>query len=126
MRESVLLLMFLLYGLFPLPDSDSYSDLDSDSKLYGYNSITQNMFPLTQTRIWIPFPNGYCTHVRDRSLSQGQISVPITYISIRGSESESELMEKSCTVQDFVSEFESESESGNGNKSYNTCLLVKH
>ena len=25
-------------------------------------SIMQNMFPLTQTQIWIPFPNVYCTH----------------------------------------------------------------
>ena len=62
------------------------------------------------TQIWIPFPNGYCTHFRDGSPSQGQISVPITYISIRGSESKSEQMEKSCIVQ------ESESEYGNGNK----------
>ena len=58
------------------------------------------------------FPNGYCTHFRDGSLSQGQISVPIPYIWIRGSESESEPVEKSCTVQ----ESESESVSGSGNK----------
>ena len=38
------------------------------------------------------------------------------FISIRGSESESEPMEKSCRVQESVSVSESESESGNGNK----------
>ena len=80
------------------------------------HSIMQNIFPLTGTgtQIHIPFPNGYCAHCRDRSLFQGQISIPITYISIRGSESESELMEKYCIVQQ--SESESESEFGNGNK----------
>ena len=65
-----------------------------------HNNIMQNMFPLTWIQFRIPFPYGYCTYFRDGYLSQGQISVPITYISIRGSESESE----------------SESESGNGNK----------
>ena len=78
------------------------------------HSIMQNMFSLTQIQILIPFPNGCCTHFKDGSLSQGQISVPITYISIRGSKSESEPMEKSCIVQESVSE--SKSESGNGNK----------
>ena len=44
------------------------------------------MFPLTQI----------CNHFRDGFLCQGQISVPITYILIRGSESKSEPMEKSA------------------------------
>ena len=61
-----------------------------------------------------PFPNGYCAHFRDGYPSQEQIFVPITYISIRGSESKSELMGKSCTVQESVCE--SESEYCNGNK----------
>ena len=99
-----------LYGLFPLPDSDS----DSDSKPYGY------IVSLTSTWIRIPFPNGYCTHFRGGSPSQGQISVPVTYISIRGSESESEPMEKYCIVQESVSESESKSESCNGNKPLHT------
>ena len=70
----------------------------------------------TQIQIRIPFTNGYCTHFWDGSLSLGQIFVPITYILIRGSESESEPMENSCIVQASLSESESESESGNGNK----------
>ena len=78
------------------------------------------IFTLVQIQIQIPsqisFPNGYCTHFKDRSLFQGQISIPITYISIRGSESESEPMEKSCIVQESVSEWESESGYGNVNK----------
>ena len=56
----------------------------------------------------MPFLNGYCTHFRDGSSSQGQISVPIIYNSIRGPESESEPMGKSCIMQESVAE------SGNG------------
>ena len=40
------------------------------------------------------FPDGYCTHFRDGSPSQGQISVPIPYIWIRGLESVSVSVEK--------------------------------
>ena len=100
-------------GLFPLPDSDS----DSDSKPNGY-IVLYRSFSSAQTRIpiQIPFLNGYCTHFRDGSLSQGQISIPITYISIRGSESESEPVEKFCIVQESISESGSESDSGSGNK----------
>ena len=43
-------------------------------------------------------------------------SPSLIYISIRGSESKSEPMEKSCVVQESVSESESE----NGNKLKNT------
>ena len=60
------------------------------------------------------FPNGYCTHFRDIYLSQGQISIPIPYIWIRGSESDSEPVEKSGIVQE--SESESESSSGNNDR----------
>ena len=31
--------------------------------------LVQNMFPLTQIQIRIPFPTGYCTHFRDRCMS---------------------------------------------------------
>ena len=77
---------------------------------------------------WIPNPMAtyyYAGHVSTDSDSdsnplpkwvlyqfKGQIFVPVTYISIRGSE----LMGKSCIVQESLSESESESESGNGNK----------
>ena len=44
------------------------------------------------------------------------ISVLITFISIRGSESESEPVEKSYIVQESVSVSESESTSGSENK----------
>ena len=80
---------------------------------YGFqtlwlHNIMLNMFPLTQTWIWITFPNGYCTHFRDRSR--------LYYIHFNQvSESKSEPMEKYCTVQK-KSVSESESESGNGNK----------
>ena len=80
-------------GLFTLPDSDS--DPDSDSKSNGDIVLCRNIHigsdpdpdPCTES-----FPNRYCTHFRDRYLSQGQISVPILYISIRESESVSEPM----------------------------------
>ena len=78
-------------GLFPLTEPDS----DSDSKPYSYIVLCSSFST---------------THFREGSPSQGQISVPITYISIRGSESESEPVEKSYIVEEF------ESESGNGNK----------
>ena len=79
-------------GLFILQDPDS----DSDSKHYGYIvlfrtfHIGSDLDP--DNYLDGGFPNGYCIHFRDKSPSQGQISVPITYISIRGSESESEPM----------------------------------
>ena len=92
--------------LIPLPDSDLDLDLDLDSKPYGYTLLCRACFDCTDSyliQIQIPFPNGYCTHFWDGSPSQGQNSVPITYISIRGSESKSKPMEKSCIVQEFVS-----------------------
>ena len=81
------------YGSFTLPDSDS--DSDSDSKPDGYIVLCRSFHvgsdpdpdPCTES-----FPNCYCTHFRDRYLSQGQISIPIPYTSIRGSESGSEPM----------------------------------
>ena len=78
------------------------------------------LFPLVQ--IWVQIPiqmvSGMVTvtilgmdlHPRDRCLSQ------FYYISIRGSESRCEQVEKSCIVQEFVSVSESESESSSGNK----------
>ena len=83
------------------------------------------MFPLAQIQTSIPLPNGYCTHVRDRYLSQGQISNPITYILIRGSESESKPKGKSCIIQESVSESESESESSNGHNPLQEAKLSK-
>ena len=80
-------------GLFTLPDSDS--DSDSDSKPDGYIVLYRNIYigsdldsdPCTES-----FPNHYCTYFGDRYLSRGQMSIPIPYISIRGSESGSEPM----------------------------------
>ena len=81
----------MLYGLFTLPDPDS----DSDPKPYGYVVLLRT-FHIRSDPDPGPysdgFPNSHCTHFRDRSLFLRQISVPTTYISIRGSESESELM----------------------------------
>ena len=80
------------------------------------------LFQLVQIQIRIPVQivswMDYCTHFRDGSPFQGQISVPISYIWIRGSKSESEPVEKSCIVQ----ESESESVSGSGNMATKGCL----
>ena len=105
------------YGLFTLPDTGSDSDSDLDSKPDGYIVLCRSFHigsdpdldPCTES-----FPNHYCTHFRNRYLSQGQMSIPIPHISIRGSESGSEPMWNFCIVQE--SESESESESGNVNK----------
>ena len=78
---------------------------------------------LTRIQTLIPSPNGYCTHFRDSFLSQGQISIPIAYILIRVSESESKPIEKSCIVQESMSE--SEYESSNGNKPLQEAKLSK-
>ena len=43
-------------GSFPLPDWDSDSDSNLDSKTLWLHSIMQNMFPLTQIQIRIHFP----------------------------------------------------------------------
>ena len=98
-------------GLFPLPEMDS----ESDSKPYHYNVLCRNC-STGRVRIQVPIQMvlqivtvpilGMDLCPRDRSPSQ------FYYISIRGSESESEPVEKSCIVQ--VSD--SESVSGNGNK----------
>ena len=84
----------MYYGIFPLLQSDSDSDLDSDSFPDGYSVLCRtfstgsdsNSDPYSDG-----FPNGYCTHFRDGSLSQGR------------SPSQSD------------SESESDSESGSGN-----------
>ena len=91
--------LFFSSGLFPLPDSDSDSFPDGYIVLYRTFPTGSDSDSCTDS-----FPNGYYTHLRDGSPSQGQISVPIYYISIRGSESESKPVEKFCTVQESVSE----------------------
>ena len=62
---------------------------------------------------------GMDLHPKDRLLS-----LLHTLISIRGSESKSKPMEKSCIVQDSVSESKSGSESGNGYKPFWGVLSV--
>ena len=68
------------YGLFTLPDLDS----DLDSKPHGYIvlfrtfHIGSDLDPDPYSE-WDGFPNGYCIHFRDRSLSKGKIYVPTTY-----------------------------------------------
>ena len=67
-------------GLFTLPDPDSDSDLDSDSNANGYIVLCRSFHTGSDSDLdpyLDGFPNGYCTHFRDRSPSQGQISIPI-------------------------------------------------
>ena len=88
-----------------LLDSDPDSDLDS--KPDGYIVLCRNIHigsDLDSDLCTESFPNHYCTQFRDRYLSWGQISIPIPYISIRGSESGSEPMSNFCIVQKSESE----------------------
>ena len=94
--------MYLSNGLFPPTDSDSDSYSDSDSKPYRY-IVLWTTFSTGSDSDSDPcidsFLNGYCSHFRDGSPSEGQFSIPIPYICIRGSESESKPVEKSYIVQ---------------------------
>ena len=86
-------------GLFPLPDSDSVLDSDSDSKPYGYIVLCRISFQ------WLRFRFGSFSQMGTVPIlgtEIGQISIPNTYISIRGSESESEPMVKSCIVYIYM------------------------
>ena len=64
-------------GSFPPTETDSDSDSDSDSKPYHYIVLCttfstgwdSDLDPCTDS-----VPNGYCTHFRDRSPSQGSES----------------------------------------------------
>ena len=110
------------YGSFTLPDSDLDSDSDSDSKPDGYIVLCRSFHIGSDPDLDTcteSFLNRYCTHFKDRYLSQGQISIPIPYTSIGGSESGSEPMWNFCIVQESESKSESESESGNVNKPLN-------
>ena len=62
------------YGLFPPKDLDSDSDLNSDSKPYCIMHIVLCTTFSTDSDLdsdphMDSFPNGYCTHFRDRSPS---------------------------------------------------------
>ena len=92
------------------------------------NAIMAYFHCRTRIQIWTrtrtQIPNTMATQysqmstvlILETDLLQGQIPIPITYISMRGSESESKPMGKSCIVQESVSQSERESKSGNGNK----------
>ena len=79
--------------LFTLADPNSDSDLDLDSKPYCYIVLFRT-FQIGSDSDPDPysdgFPNGYCAHFT-------------TYISIRGSESESEPMWNFCVLQESES-----------------------
>ena len=62
------------YGLFPLPD------FRFQLRLRFQTLWLHSIMQLTRIQTLIPLPNGYCTHFRDRFLSQGQISIPTAYI----------------------------------------------
>ena len=92
----------LCYGLFTLPDLDSDSYWDSYSKPYPYIVLCRSFHigsDLDPDSYLNGFLNGYCTilgmdlHPKERCPSQ------IYYISIRGSESESEPIGNFCIVQ---------------------------
>ena len=80
-------------------------DSDSDSKPDGYIvpcrtfSTGSDSDPCMES-----FPNSYCTHFRDGSPSQGQISVPIPYILNLEIRVRIRTSGKICIVQESESE----------------------
>ena len=64
-RDSV-----LFYGSFKLPEMDSGTDSDSDSKPDGYIVLCRT-FHIAQTRTWIPIPY-FCTGQESESESVPQ------------------------------------------------------
>ena len=97
MNQSKYTLNFNNYGLFPPTETEMETDSQTDSKPDRYIvlcttfSTGTEMETETETET---FPDGYCTHFKDGSPSQGQISIPIPYIWIRGLESVSVPVEK--------------------------------
>ena len=90
------------------------------------HSIMQNMFPLHRlgVEIWIPFPNGYCTHFRK------QVSIQKTYLCphyihfnqrIRVNRNQWKNPAYCSIVQESLSESESESGIGNKPLAHETC-----
>ena len=66
-------------GLFPPTETETETDFQTDSKPNRY-IVLCTTFSTGMEMEMETFPDGYCTHFRDGSLSQGQISIPIPYI----------------------------------------------
>ena len=67
---TVLIVMIKSNGSFPPTETDS--DLDSDSKSYRYIVLCATFSTGSDSHLdpcMESFPNGYCTHFRDGSLS---------------------------------------------------------
>ena len=61
-------------------NGNSDSDSDSDFNSNGYIVLCRSFHTGSDSNLdsyLDGFPNGYCTHFRDRSPSRGQISIPI-------------------------------------------------
>ena len=72
-------------GLFPPTETETETDSQMDSKPNIYIVLCTTFSTGTEMEIEMEtetetFPDGYCTHFRDGSPSQGQISIPIPYI----------------------------------------------
>ena len=85
------------YGLFQPTETETETDSQTDSKpdrhIVLCTTFSTGTEMETETEMET-FPDGYCTHFRDGSPSQGQISVPIPHIRIKGLESVSVPVEK--------------------------------
>ena len=81
--EVFLVKIHLYYGPIPATETELDSDSDSDSKPYC-NIVLCTFFSTGADSDLDPctdsFLNGYFTHFRGGSPSQGQISIPIPYI----------------------------------------------
>ena len=68
------------YGLFPPTETETEMDPCTESFPDRYIVLCRTFSAGMETETEMEtetFPDGYCTHFRDRSPSQGQISVPI-------------------------------------------------
>ena len=66
------------HGLFPPTEMETETDPCTESFPDRYIVLCRTFSTGTETEMETEtFPDSYCTHFRDRSLSQGQISIPI-------------------------------------------------
>ena len=102
-------------GSFPPTETETDSQTDSKPDRYIVLCTTFSTGTEMETEMETEtFPDGYCTHFRDGSLSQGQISVPILLYFNKGIGICLRTSGKTCIVQESV--WESISVSVGGNK----------
>ena len=78
---------FHSYGLFPPTETETETDPCTESFPDRYIVLCRTFSTGTEMEMETEMetsPDGYCTHFRDRSLSQGLISIPISLYINKG------------------------------------------